>query len=195
MPGPADRRPASGEVDLLSRHSPRSPTACCHRDGSTTSFFSVARTSSIDPSGLPHARFGGTRSCTPAPARAFPPLTRHAPRVVSGKYLPAIGRVFSLTVAPAWAALGQPGGRSGSLPPAGAAGDARGMGQLPATTRHRVPGGGEPRPHGPAEGAPPSAHRRPAPTPRDDVAELRKVRNSEQPTAITNLPWRAASCG
>ncbi len=53
-----------------------------------------------------------------------------------------------------------------SLPLAGAARNARGMGQPPPTTRHRVPPGGEPRPQGAAEGAPPPADRRPAPTPR-----------------------------
>ena len=57
-----------------------------------------------------------------------------------------------------------------SLPLAGAARDPRGMGQPPPTTRHRVPGGGEPGPQGAAGGAPPPADRRPAPTPRGEGA-------------------------
>jgi hypothetical protein len=49
------------------------------------------------------------------------------------------------------------------------------MGQPPPTTRYRVPGGGEPYPQGAGEGAPPPAHRRPAPTPRGDRSPTRST--------------------
>src|SRR4029450_10572301 len=59
------------------------------------------------------------------------------------------------------------------LPFADAARDPRWMGQPPPTARHRVPGGGEPRPEGAGEGAPPAADRRPAPTPRSEGSPTR----------------------
>src|SRR5213593_879919 len=42
------------------------------------------------------------------------------------------------------------------------------MGQPPPTTSHRVPGGGEPRSQGAADGAARSVDRRPAPTARGE---------------------------
>src|SRR5439155_15265718 len=61
-------------------------------------------------------------------------------------------------------------------PLASAACDHGRMDQSPPTTRHRIPGGGEPGAQGATDGAPPPADRRSAPTPRREGAPARWTR-------------------